>query len=158
MLIVRCTRNQMSRIYTTKHGKASPFQPWWSVRGAIRTYDVNRCSLPGCTFCFCLLRLGLAVTGSSGWKRRNADTRCEAESDFYLRLPVRNVPLTHFMYAITRHKATRKRYLICRLDCAFLTSAGGGLNQACGAMVWCTSISSWYCLSLKMGPYSSSFI
>ena len=73
MLIVGCTRNQ---IYTTGHGKASPFQPWWSVRGAIRTFDVNRCSLPSSTFCFCLLRLGLAVTGSSGWKLRNADTRC----------------------------------------------------------------------------------
>ena len=50
-------------IYTTGHGKASPFQPWWSVRGAVRHYfDVYRCSLPRSMFYFCLLRLGLAVT------------------------------------------------------------------------------------------------
>ena len=65
-------------IYITGHGTASLFQPWWSVRGAIRTFDVNRCSLPGSTFCFCLLRLGLVVTGRSGWKLRNADTRCDS--------------------------------------------------------------------------------
>ena len=34
-------------IYTTGHGKASPFQPWWSVRCAILTFDVNQCSLRG---------------------------------------------------------------------------------------------------------------
>ena len=51
-------------IYTTGYGKASLFQPWWSVRCAIPTFDVNQCSLRGSTFCFCLLRLGLAVTGA----------------------------------------------------------------------------------------------
>ena len=74
ILIVQETRRH--EIYTTGHGKASPFQPWWSVRGEIPAFNVNRCSLPGSMFCFCLLRLGLAVTGSSGWKLRNADTRC----------------------------------------------------------------------------------
>ena len=37
-------------------------------------FDANRCSLRGLMFCFCLLRLDLAVTGRSGWKLRNADT------------------------------------------------------------------------------------
>ena len=59
-------------IYTTGHGKTSPFQLWWSVRGAIPTFDVNRCSLHRSMFCFCLLRLGLAVT----WARaENFGTR-----------------------------------------------------------------------------------
>ena len=53
---------------------------WWSVRGARRTFDVNRCCLSGSTFFFCpQLRLGLAVTGSSGWKLWNADTRCQKQ-------------------------------------------------------------------------------
>ena len=30
----------------------------------MRTFDVNQCSLRGSTFCLCLLRLGLAVTGA----------------------------------------------------------------------------------------------
>ena len=64
MLIVRCTRNQMSSNLHRKTREASPIQPWWSVRGAIPTFDVNRCSLPGSMFCVCLLRLGLAVTGA----------------------------------------------------------------------------------------------
>ena len=51
-------------IYTSRHGSASLFQLWWSVRGAVPTFDVNRCSLPGSMFCLCLLRLGLAVTGA----------------------------------------------------------------------------------------------
>ena len=34
------------------------------VRCAIPTFDVNQCSLRGSTFCFCLFRLGLAVTGA----------------------------------------------------------------------------------------------
>ena len=51
-------------IYITGHGKASPFQPWCSVRCAIPTFYVNQCSLRGSTYCFCLLRLGLAVTGA----------------------------------------------------------------------------------------------
>ena len=65
-------------MYTTGHGEASTFafQPWWSVRVVIPTFDVVRCSCPGSTFCFYLLQLGLAVTGSSGWKFRNADIRC----------------------------------------------------------------------------------
>ena len=50
-------------IYTTRHWKASLSQPLWSVRCAIRTFDVSQRSLRGSTFCFCLLRLGLAVTG-----------------------------------------------------------------------------------------------
>ena len=37
-----------------------------SVRGAIPTFDVNQCSLGGSTFCFCLLRLGFAVTVAPG--------------------------------------------------------------------------------------------
>ena len=58
-------------IYTAGHGKTSPFQPWWSVRCAIPTFDVNQCSLRGSTFCFCLLRLDLAVT----WARdENVET------------------------------------------------------------------------------------
>ena len=57
---------QVHEIYTTGHRKASLFQPWWSVRCAIPTFDVNQCSLRGSTFCFCLLRLGLAVTGAPG--------------------------------------------------------------------------------------------
>ena len=48
-------------IYTTGHGKASRFQPLWSVRCAIAAFDVNQCSLRGSTFYFCLLRLGLAA-------------------------------------------------------------------------------------------------
>ena len=42
-LIVRCSRNQLSIIIiiTTGHGKASPFQPWWSVRGLISTFEIN---------------------------------------------------------------------------------------------------------------------
>ena len=40
-------------------------------------HGTARCSLPRSMFCFCLLRLGLAVTGNSGWKLWNADTRCE---------------------------------------------------------------------------------
>ena len=61
----KCTKwLRFPEIYTTGHGKASPFQPWWSVRCAIPTFDVNQCSLRGSTFCFCLLQLGLAVTGA----------------------------------------------------------------------------------------------
>ena len=63
-------------IYTTRHGKASPFQLWWSVRGAIPIFDVNRCSLPGSMFCVCLLRLGLAVTGAQA---ENFRTRVHAQ-------------------------------------------------------------------------------
>ena len=51
-------------IYTTRHTKASPFQPLWSVRCTIPTFDVKQCSLRGSTFCFCLLLLSLAVTGA----------------------------------------------------------------------------------------------
>ena len=51
-------------IYPTRHRKASPFQPWWSVKGAIPIFDVNWCSLQGSMFCVCLLWLGLAVTGA----------------------------------------------------------------------------------------------
>ena len=62
LLIVQETRRH--EIYTTEHGKASPFQLWWTVRGAMPTVNVNRGNLWGSMFCFCLLRLGLAVTGA----------------------------------------------------------------------------------------------
>ena len=52
------------KFYTTRHGKAFPFQLWWSVRGVIPTFDVHQYSLLGSMFCICLLRLGLAVTGA----------------------------------------------------------------------------------------------
>ena len=51
-------------IYTTGHRKASLFQPWWSVRCAIPTFDVNQCSLHGSMFCFCLLWLSLTAKGA----------------------------------------------------------------------------------------------
>ena len=62
--IVRCTRNLMSWHLYQRTRKSSPCQPLWSVRCTIPTFDVNQCSLRGSTFCFCLLRLGLAVTGA----------------------------------------------------------------------------------------------
>ena len=61
MLIVRCTKNQKSWNLHCRTQESFPFQPWWY---AIPTFDVNQCSLRGSTFCFCLLRLGLAVTGA----------------------------------------------------------------------------------------------
>ena len=56
--------NQSQELYTTGHGKASPFQPWWSVTGAISIFDANRCNLPELMFCLYLLRLSLAVTAA----------------------------------------------------------------------------------------------
>ena len=48
---------------------------WWSVRGAMPTVDVSRCSFRGLTSRSSLFRLDIAGTGSSGWKVRNAETR-----------------------------------------------------------------------------------
>ena len=78
--IVKCTRNQ--KIYITGHGKASPFQPWWSFNGVTPTFDVIR---TGLIFHSCLLRLGLTGTESSGWKVQNADTPCEPETHSIVR-------------------------------------------------------------------------
>ena len=42
----------------------SKYYDLFTVRCAIPTFDVNQCILHGSTFCFCLLQLGLAVTGA----------------------------------------------------------------------------------------------
>ena len=79
-------------IYTTRHGKASPFQLWWSVRGAIPIFDVNQCSLLGSMFCVCLHRLGLAVTGArlktSERGYRDGDRWSKLQALFYDILPL----------------------------------------------------------------------
>ena len=46
-----------------------------SILGLLKI-NVNHCSSPGLTFRSALLGIGIAVTGGSGWKPRNADTRC----------------------------------------------------------------------------------
>ena len=46
-----------------------------SILGLLKI-NVNHCSSPGLTFGSALLGIGIAVTGGSGWKPRNADTRC----------------------------------------------------------------------------------
>ena len=57
MLIVRCTRNQMSWNLHHRTRKASTVQPWWSVRGVIPIYDVIRCCYLGRRF----------ASACSGW-------------------------------------------------------------------------------------------
>ena len=46
-----------------------------SILGLLKI-NVNHCSSPGLTFRSALLGIGIAVTGGSGWKPQNADTRC----------------------------------------------------------------------------------
>ena len=46
-----------------------------SILGLLKI-NVNHCSSPGLTFRSALLGIGIAVTGGSGWKLQNADTRC----------------------------------------------------------------------------------
>ena len=77
--------------YNTGHGKA-PFQPWWSVRGAMPTFDVNRCILAGLTFCFCLLRQGLAVTGA---RAENFGTRLHSVNQALNQQPDNTLKLNH---------------------------------------------------------------
>ena len=62
MLIVRCTRNQMS--WNLHHRTRESFPVPTMMICAIPTFDVNHCSLRAQTFCFYLLRLGFAVTGA----------------------------------------------------------------------------------------------
>ena len=84
-------------IYTTGHGKASPFQPWWSVRGAVRHYfDINRCSLSRSMFYFCLLRLGLAVTGAPA---ENFGTRIHGVIGWHILL-YRHLPLYYLIISV----------------------------------------------------------
>ena len=65
--------NMSGTAYTKYQEEKSPRRCSGSEHGTAR------CNLPRSMFCFCLLRLGLAVTGNTGWKLRNADTRCEYE-------------------------------------------------------------------------------
>lgn len=60
---VQKTETNVERFTSRDSGKASLLQPWWSVRSAVPTFDVNRCNLPGLMFRSCLLGLGLAETG-----------------------------------------------------------------------------------------------
>ena len=66
------------QICTTGHGKSFLVPTVEISKRWIPAVDVNRCNLLWSMFCFCLLRLGLAVTGSSGPKSGNADTRGNA--------------------------------------------------------------------------------
>ena len=82
---------QSQGFYNTGHGKA-PFQPWWSVTGAIPTLDINWSILAGLTFRSCLLRQGLAVTGA---RAENFGTRIHSVNQTLNQQPDNTFKLNH---------------------------------------------------------------
>ena len=63
------------RTVTMLHRIRSGHNTRSSILGLLKI-NVNHCSSPGLTFRSALLGIGIAVTGGSGWKPQNADTRC----------------------------------------------------------------------------------
>ena len=90
------------RLKCRRNFRLPPWIPIFVPVMAIRyrsTFDLNRCSLPGSTFRSNLLWTGIAGTGGSGGKLRNADTR----GYLYFKRSLQQVAVCHTHSVIDRN-------------------------------------------------------